>query len=142
MPYNELDRILGEIDGLIEEYMSGDVPLGIQDFCAGMKKAQEIIRKHMNGDWIPVEERLPEEHDSIFAKWKGTDKWSKAMFEKTSCDVNVTVEYDDGKRNTITSHTVDGKWALPNRIIKQKVIAWRPLPEPYRSERSNNHERK
>lgn len=25
--------------------------------------------------WIPVTERLPEEHDSIFAKLKGTEKW-------------------------------------------------------------------
>ena len=101
-----------------------------------LDRVEYIIRKHMNDGWIPVEERLPKEHDSIFAKWKGTDKWSKSMFEKTSGDVNVTVEYEDGKRKTITAHTVDGKWMLPNRIIKQKVIAWRPLPDPYHPERS------
>lgn len=101
-----------------------------------LDRVEYIIRKHMNDGWIPVEERLPKEHDSIFAKWKGTDKWSKSMFEKTSGDVNVTVEYEDGKRKTITAHTVDGKWVLPNRIIKQKVIAWRPLPDPYHPERS------
>lgn len=27
--------------------------------------------------WIPVSERLPEEHDSIFAKFKGTDNWKR-----------------------------------------------------------------
>lgn len=32
--------------------------------------------------WIPVSERLPEEHDSIFAKFKGTDNWKRGMFEK------------------------------------------------------------
>lgn len=32
--------------------------------------------------WIPVKERLPEEHDSIFAKFKGTDNWKRGMFEK------------------------------------------------------------
>lgn len=103
------------------------------DLCTNIINAHI---KHMNDGWIPVEERLPKEHDSIFAKWKGTDKWSKSMFEKTSGDVNVTVEYEDGKRKTITAHTVDGKWVLPNRIIKQKVIAWRPLPDPYHPERS------
>lgn len=97
---------------------------------------EQIINLQEESRWIPVEERLPKEHDSIFAKWKGTDKWSKSMFEKTSGDVNVTVEYEDGKRKTITAHTVDGKWALPNRIIKQKVIAWRPLPDSYCPERS------
>lgn len=97
---------------------------------------EQIINLQEESRWIPVEERLPKEHDSIFEKWKGTDKWSKSMFEKTSGDVNVTVEYEDGKRKTITAHTVDGKWALPNRIIKQKVIAWRPLPDSYCPERS------
>lgn len=27
--------------------------------------------------WILVSERLPEEHDSIFAKFKGTDNWKR-----------------------------------------------------------------
>ena len=35
------------------------------------------------GVWIPCNEKMPEEHDSIFTKLKGTDKWSNAMFEKT-----------------------------------------------------------
>ena len=82
-----------------------------------------------------VEDGLPEERNSMFAKWKGTDKWSESMFEKISSDVNVTVEYEDGTRQTITAHTLDGKWALPNRVVKQKVIAWRPLPEPYNPEK-------
>ena len=34
--------------------------------------------------WIPVTEKMPEEHNSIFAKWKGTEHWSDAMFEKRS----------------------------------------------------------
>lgn len=87
-----------------------------------------------NDGWIPVEDGMPEERNSMFAKWKGTDKWSAAMFEKISDDVNVTVEYEDGTRRTITAHTLDGKWALPNRVIEQKVIAWRPMPEPCRKE--------
>ena len=116
--------------GILNAYSQGYED-GTDNFYNAMV---DIIRKYMNDGWIPVEERMPEEHDSIFAKWKGTDKWSKSMFEKTSCDVNITVEYEDGKRKTITAHTVDGKWMIPNRIIKQKVIAWRPLPEPYRPE--------
>lgn len=91
----------------------------------------------MTDGWIPVEERLPEEHDSMFATLKGTDKWSKGMFEKISDDVNVTVEYEDGTRKTISAHTLDGQWKLPSRILKQKVIAWCPCPEPYKPKTHN-----
>lgn len=81
--------------------------------------------------WIPCSERMPEEHDSIFAKLKGTEKWHAAMFEKTSDDVNVTVECEDGTRRTRTLHTIDGEWREVYRGVKFKVIAWQPLPESY-----------
>lgn len=101
--------------------------------------AYDVVKNHLsdteNEGWILVEDGLPEERNSMFAKWKGTDKWSEFMFEKISSDVNVTVEYEDGTRQTITAHTLDGKWALPNRVVKQKVIAWRPLPESYNPEK-------
>lgn len=101
--------------------------------------AYDVVKNHLsdteNEGWILVEDGLPEERNSMFAKWKGTDKWSESMFEKISSDVNVTVEYEDGTRQTITAHTLDGKWALPNRVVKQKVIAWRLLPESYNPEK-------
>lgn len=87
-----------------------------------------------NDGWIPVSERLPEERDSIFAKFKGTDKWSNAMFERASDDVNITYEFEDGTRKTATSYTIDGKWNPKHRIVKKKVIAWQPLPAPYKGE--------
>ena len=87
-----------------------------------------------NDGWIPVEDGLPEEHDSIFAKFKGTDMWSNAMFEKSSDKVNVTFEFEDGTRKSGTSYTIDGKWKCEkgNCAVKRKVIAWRPLLEPYK----------
>ena len=39
---------------------------------------------------------LPKEHDSIFARLKGTAKWNPHMFEKISDHVDVTVELLDG----------------------------------------------
>ena len=83
------------------------------------------------GGWIPCSERLPEEHDSMFVKFKGTEKWDSEMFEKISDDVNVTVEFENGKRKTETLHTVDGKWNGGQRGVKFKVVAWQPLPEEY-----------
>lgn len=86
------------------------------------------------GEWIPCSEQMPKEHDSMFAKLKNTDKWSDAMFEKLSDDVNVTVEFEDGTRMTKTMHTTDGKWRDNINIVKFEVIAWQPLPEPYKEE--------
>ena len=63
----ELEKILHEIDGLIEEYMSGDVPLGLQNFCAGMEKAKGIIYKHMNDGWIPADEKPKKDYTTVFA---------------------------------------------------------------------------
>lgn len=82
--------------------------------------------------WIPCSERLPEEHDSMFIKFKGTKKWSTAMFERKSDEVIVTVADDAGRTVTTSAHTTDGKWRCDLiKINGYRVIAWMPLPEPY-----------
>ena len=87
----------------------------------------EIIRKHMNDGWILVEERLPEEKKSVLVQWEKYDR-----------HLNVTLTYldvmwlDDADEKVF--ETING---VPNG----KVIAWRPLPDPYRPERSDNNDR-
>lgn len=99
-----------------------------------IKTAIKVLKDKKEYDWISVDEHLPEEHDSIFAKFKGTDMWYEGMFEKRSDEVNVTIEIDNKTRKTITSYTIDGKWKCEkgNLIGKQKVVAWKPFPEPYK----------
>lgn len=89
-----------------------------------------------NNGWILVEEKMPPEHDSIFAKLKGTDRWRKPMFEKTSDRVQVTVEDKNGECTTTTATTVDGQWHcdLLEMCKDYKITAWQPLSEPYREE--------
>lgn len=111
------------------------------DYAAAFETAIEALEKqaakqatsNYTSEWIPVSERLPEEHDTMFAKFKGTDKWSDFMFAKKSDKVNVTVEFDDGSRMTQTLYTIDGEWKRETNI-KHKVIAWQPLPEPWKGE--------
>lgn len=99
------------------------------------KKVMNVLYSEMHRqDWILCEDMLPEEHESMFAKFKGTDKWNSSMFERSSDDVNVTVEFEDGQRKTMTLHTCDGNWMTDLRILKFKVVAWQPLPEPYKGE--------
>ena len=51
------------------------------------------------------------------------------MWEKTSDEVIVCIEFEDGTRKTTVAKTHDGIWKLDTRILKMKVTHWMPLPE-------------
>ena len=152
---NVLDKILEEIEERVnfrECLVKYEKRRGtITDVCRNKGALEEldiiaeIIRSHMDeaaDDWIPVEDGLPEEHKSMFAKLKGTHMWNNAMFEKVSDEVNVTIELEDGTRKTTTSHTLDGKWKVEKEcVVNKKVIAWRPLPEPYKPKKLQTEEK-
>lgn len=72
---------------------------------------------------------MPEEQETIFAKFKGTDKWSPAMFAQSSEDVRVVIVFADGTRRVSHSHTVDGKWECEKSLLKRTVTHWMPNPE-------------
>ena len=93
---------------------------------------QELVNKADSFEWIPVSERLPKEHDSIFAKLYGTDKWNSKLWRTVSDRVLVTIKYDDGIRIVKESHTYDGKWRDEKRFMNCKVEAWMPLPNAYK----------
>ncbi|MBS5135869.1 MAG: DUF551 domain-containing protein [Oscillospiraceae bacterium] len=81
-------------------------------------------------DWTKVEDGLPEEHDSIFAKFYGSDHWDSAMFKRCSDVVLVAWKGGDGITRTATAHTVDGVWRFQSGFIKGTVTHWMPLPKP------------
>ena len=95
----------------------------------------EVYEKYGERQWIPVSERMPEERDSIFKAFKGTDKWTSGMFEKISSTVIATVRDKNGRIKVIQTHTVDGRWKFDG-FSKQEVLAWMPevLPEPWKGE--------
>lgn len=87
-------------------------------------------------EWVPVKERMPEEKDSMFAKFKGTEKWKRGMFEKRSANVIVTVESGEGTRFCMEARTIDGRWSAEDPLLREwKIIAWRKFPEPYKEKR-------
>lgn len=100
-----------------------------------LKKNLEKERKKQREDaieWIPVSKKLPDEHDSIFAKLYGTDKWESGCWRRTSNRVIATIKYNDGTVIVKEAFTHDGEWTVEKRNINCKVIAWMPLPEPYK----------
>lgn len=100
------------------------------------KLSRDIKKYHMSdGMWINPDEQMPEEHESMFAKFYDTDMRHGAMFHMTSKTVLATIEYDEGTRIVIPLSTKDGNWnstQIPIYGKFVKVVAWMPMPEPYR----------
>lgn len=116
----ELERILEEIDLVKEEIINLDCG---DDYNAGIRDmammAKQIIHKHRNDGWIPVEKfGLPHSNEHDFRFW-------------------VTIQYTNGFR-----HTIKAKWDCFDKCfihqngkkILQDVIAYKyySAPEPYR----------
>ena len=111
----ELEKILEEIDIKIAGSMGKK--------REGLLGARKIICKHMNDGWIPVEERLPE-----------VDEDTEETIEDDDCpEYLVTIR--GASESTVLKYSPDGAWFDENGYVYD-VIAWQPLPEPYRPERS------
>ena len=120
----ELEKILKEIKEVLEENkvieLNGDCTVDrcIIDVALAWDSIKAIIHNHINDGWIPVEERLPEEKKSVLVQWEKYDR-----------RLNVTLTYLDvmwlEDEEDVVFETING---IPNG----RVIAWRPLPEPYR----------
>ena len=96
----------------------------------------DLEQDEKENGWIPVSEKLPEEYDSIFAKFKGTDNWKRGLFEKTSKYVIATVVFDDGTVLVEQAHTTDGIWKTDKKVLGGTVVAWMDYPKPYKEDRS------
>lgn len=94
----------------------------------------DLEQDEKENGWISVSERMPEEHNSIFAKFKGTDNWKRGMFEKTSKYVIATVSFDDGTVLVEQAYTTDGIWKTDKKVLGGTVVAWMDYPEPYRED--------
>ena len=95
---------------------------------------EDLKQDEKENGWIPVSERLPEEHDSVFAKFKRTGNWKREMFEKTSKYVIATVVFDDGTVLVEQAHTTDEIWRTDKKVLGGTVVAWMDFPEPYKED--------
>ncbi len=121
------------------EHGFSDYATNEDNIVKGLDEAIEIVNRveaefavGSNDGWIPCKVKMPPEHDSILKKLKGTRAWKVPMYEKESDWVMATIKYEDGKKSVKTLYTTDGQWKP--EVVKCKVIAWRPLPNPYREE--------
>lgn len=71
------------------------------------------------GEWIPTSERLPEQSIEVFDG------------RHSSEPVIVTIKNDEGVYSSADS-LLEDRWAC--KMQKDEVIAWQPLPEPYKED--------
>lgn len=121
----ELEKIFKEIDTYSLEFVMFG---GKSDAYISSKWVKDIIRKHMNDDWIPVEERMPEEYGEYLVTIVPSAGylWGKRIIANFSDLMGIV------KKPIFYTGEV-GK--IDFEDITDMVIAWRPLPEPYRPER-------
>lgn len=130
----ELEKMLEEIDIKISGSMGRK--------REGLLEARDIIRKHMNDGWIPVDRKLPPNANhkgalcpryQVMTKYGVTEGWYNPDYESWFCllwfmDKKFTKEYIDFERGDV-----------PKVVQIEKgidiVLAWMPLPEPYKPKR-------
>ena len=104
----------------------GELPfvMSLDDGIA-IHEAIDMLRSQPEPHWIPCSVVLPEEKDAGILKKFGTEKRSEYVL--------ATVEVK-GERMTVTACTCDGKWDwnMKYAFPDYKVVAWMPLPEPYK----------
>lgn len=85
-------------------------------------------------DWISVEEAMPEERVSEFAKYKGTNLWRDSFWEKSSKHVLVVLvdDYNSGIFSVRIGYTLDGQWKIASEVMPNHshVAYWMPFPFP------------
>ena len=113
----ELEKILYELEKRIftaEVYNDDFDGTTITNLiCLG--DVRDILEKHMNDGWIPVEERVPKEEG----------------YKVLVCSKKGNI--DTGIYSPYTK-----QWFIGNiSALGKDIIAWRPLPEPYHPERSD-----
>lgn len=127
---NVLEKILEEISEVEKEYVTGHKVLYALGATGMATEISGIIRSHMddvpdnNDGWIPVSEKLPEarQHDNgepieFIAMIKGAEV-------PTVLSINEQDEW----------FSYDEMFYGEGRYNNYDVVAWKPLPEPYKEE--------
>jgi hypothetical protein len=95
-----------------EEECEGECPICIysnEGFPCGLIKTAPTVER-LTGRWIPVSERLPEINKEVIVT-----------------DIETSDTYQ-------SRYIGGGYWGCDNGPLNDRIIAWMPLPTPYKKE--------
>ena len=123
------DRLLKESDVL---RIAFQLPLVVNSAFTNAVKA---LPSADIPQWIPCSERMPEESEWIGTKEFGTTISDEVLvtFESRGKRFVKPMHFQNGELGGMDKHTMDafyGEW---------KVVAWMPLPEPWKGTDDDNN---
>ena len=92
----------------LSQFLYNDVREAVETIDEYIGELPSVTPKPKTGKWILVSERLPEEYREIIIT-----------------DVETSDTY-------LSRYIGDGYWECDNGLFKDRIIAWMPLPEPYK----------
>lgn len=113
----QTEKVISEMKEQIEEYVTQCLFSLDIDKDVLMKQTLEIQRLNNELEkcrWIPVTERLPEE------------------------GLNSVIGWDDYRERCVFVCYLNGYWQIPGRVESFNILAWMPLPQPYKKEGGMN----
>ena len=123
-PHDKLDQVANDTaEAFIEAY----------------KECQDIIRKHMNDGWIPVEECLPEDGTDVLVVLKPT-------YESDYIEYSIAryLRFENDEAHWCDNHYGYLEWEKYSDghggSSWYRVVAWQKL-DSYHPERSDNHDK-
>lgn len=107
--------------------MMDDAADAIEELCELVDSNKTAVK---HGRWIPVSERLPEEDTEVLISYR----YKEGEGDTSHVDIDITTYgqmYFGGNKVGNNKH-----WRAPFEYFHSnyEVIAWMPLPEPYKRE--------
>ena len=107
--------------------MMDDAADAIEELCELVDSNKTAVK---HGRWIPVSERLPEEDTEVLISYR----YKEGEGNTSHVDIDITTYgqmYFGGNKVGNNKH-----WRAPFEYFysNYEVIAWMPLPEPYKEE--------
>jgi hypothetical protein len=124
---NDIKKLIQMLKEYQKPYIGHDYIFYGIEFCnPQVQMCIEALEKQLNGGWIPVSERLPEEYGCYLVAWRPTDLTAEDIIKNTG---TVPHYYE------IVEYDLDDE-ALWIGGIEQcdsyEILAWQSLPEPYK----------